>query len=348
MIRTIPVPGADGQRVTAVGRIASRDYLALGFEDGRAAVLLGASPRRLRRRRDGPRRSTSRLAGQAQVLPPGTAGPSGRRRAGGVGQPDSRLHGRGRPRRGEAARRRKRTRCPGPSPRRPRVEDLSARLAGAAGDRDRRRRDGPGSRGRDGRRDRSFRMSVDTRRRPITPARARRPSSREDPSPVTAVDLSSRRPVRRLRRREGPGLVVVSRAVAGEPEPAPVPKDPRLRPDAGGRHGDRYLDTQQGLRDRRREGRHLAAPQHVGPDAAALLRAAAAPAVAARALGPRATASTSFPRTGASSTWSIVEPSSRNDAEDPLRQGLVRGLRPAGVLLAVDRRRPTTSSPSSR
>ncbi len=37
--RSIPVPGAAGQRVTAVGRIASRDYLAVGFADGRAAVL---------------------------------------------------------------------------------------------------------------------------------------------------------------------------------------------------------------------------------------------------------------------------------------------------------------------
>ena len=37
--RSIPVPGSDGKRVTAVGRIASRDYLAVGFEDGRAVVL---------------------------------------------------------------------------------------------------------------------------------------------------------------------------------------------------------------------------------------------------------------------------------------------------------------------
>ena len=39
VVRTIPVPGADGRTVTAVGRIASRDYLAVGFDDGRAAVL---------------------------------------------------------------------------------------------------------------------------------------------------------------------------------------------------------------------------------------------------------------------------------------------------------------------
>jgi phosphate transport system permease protein len=71
IVRTVPAPGAEGRAVTAVGRIASRDYLALGFEDGRAAILSA------RLRVDfgaGGRTSTfdARLAAQAQVLPEGT------------------------------------------------------------------------------------------------------------------------------------------------------------------------------------------------------------------------------------------------------------------------------------
>ncbi len=72
VLRTVPAPGADGRKVTAVGRIASRDYLALGFDDGRAAVVAA----RLRVEFGaGGRTSTFdvRMTGQAQVLPPGTA-----------------------------------------------------------------------------------------------------------------------------------------------------------------------------------------------------------------------------------------------------------------------------------
>ena len=71
VVRSIPVPGAEGRKVTAVGRIASRDYLAIGFDDGHVAVLSA------RLRVDfgtGGRTSTFdvRIAGQAQVLPAGT------------------------------------------------------------------------------------------------------------------------------------------------------------------------------------------------------------------------------------------------------------------------------------
>ena len=71
VVRTIPVPGADGRTVTAVGRIASRDYLAVGFDDGRAAVLSA----RLRVDFGQGGRSSAfdvRVGGQLQVLPAGT------------------------------------------------------------------------------------------------------------------------------------------------------------------------------------------------------------------------------------------------------------------------------------
>ncbi len=71
VLRTIAAPGAEGKTVTAVGRIASRDYLALGFDDGRAAVV---SARLRVEFGAGGRTSTfdARLAGQAQILPAGT------------------------------------------------------------------------------------------------------------------------------------------------------------------------------------------------------------------------------------------------------------------------------------
>jgi phosphate transport system permease protein len=71
VVRTIPVPAANGRVVTAVGRIASRDYLALGFDDGRAAVLAA----RLRVDFGAGGRVSAfdvREAGQLQVLPEGT------------------------------------------------------------------------------------------------------------------------------------------------------------------------------------------------------------------------------------------------------------------------------------
>ncbi len=71
VVRTVPAPGAEGRRVTAVGRIPSRDYLVLGFEDGRAAVLSA----RLRVEFGAGGRTSAfdvRVAGQAQVLPAGT------------------------------------------------------------------------------------------------------------------------------------------------------------------------------------------------------------------------------------------------------------------------------------
>ncbi len=69
--RTIPVPGSGGKRVTSVGQIASRDYLAVGFEDGRAVVLSA------RLRVDfAPQGRTSnfdvRQAAEVQLLPAGT------------------------------------------------------------------------------------------------------------------------------------------------------------------------------------------------------------------------------------------------------------------------------------
>jgi phosphate transport system permease protein len=71
VVRSIPVPAADGRTVTAVGRIASRDYLAVGFDDGRAAILAA----RLRVDFGAGGRVSAfdvRAAGQLQVLPEGT------------------------------------------------------------------------------------------------------------------------------------------------------------------------------------------------------------------------------------------------------------------------------------
>jgi phosphate transport system permease protein len=129
VVRTIPAPGAEGKTVTAVGRIASRDYLALGFEDGRAAILSA------RLRVDfgaGGRTSTfdARLAAQAQVLPEGTPV----RRIAAVREDwgnlilassgEANLVAVRLPEEEEDA-------LPGAEPATPSLEDLSARLAGA-------------------------------------------------------------------------------------------------------------------------------------------------------------------------------------------------------------------------
>ncbi len=71
VLRETSVPGVNGSRVTAVGRTAARDLFAVGFDDGRAAVLsarvrveFGAAGR--------VSSFDSRSLGEVQILPEGT------------------------------------------------------------------------------------------------------------------------------------------------------------------------------------------------------------------------------------------------------------------------------------
>jgi phosphate transport system permease protein len=71
VVETFPVPGVSGQRVMSVSRVAGRDLLALGLDDGRLLIV----DARIRVEFATTGRSIhflARAAGEAQALPPGT------------------------------------------------------------------------------------------------------------------------------------------------------------------------------------------------------------------------------------------------------------------------------------
>ncbi len=217
VVRTVPVPGAEGTRVTAAGRIASRDYLAVGFEDGRAVVLaarlrvdFALQGRHLELRRAGRSAEvqTPARAARRSVFVAAAREDWGNLLLGSSGASD--LTAAKLPGESEET-----DALPGAEPPQPVLEDLSERLAGARVTASRRRRDRvrrPSSRPTAGT---FLPMSIDAEGT-IAPADLLVVEP-EDPRPDHGGGLRPRRAVGRLRGREGPRLVLVPRARAENP-----------------------------------------------------------------------------------------------------------------------------------